>query len=99
MSQALKWTLLGVSLAALIVLILSLPIFGVIDYDQISGAVNAFVSFMAPYVKFGRSAVNMLLFPWARTILSGMLVWIIIKPLAVQGLAVVLTAYHKITKH
>ena len=98
MSDVAKWALLIAGILVIIGLILALDINTLIDFAVFNEAIDTIVEYLEDGFKFGRGVINNLLSPWARSALSGLLVWIIGKEFIIWTIKISVWAYHYIFK-
>lgn len=98
MSNAIKWALLLAGLIAIIALIMSLPVADAIDLSTFSSALTSITSIVGGFFYKARCLLNNFLLPAGRTILSGLLIWLIGKWAIKVSLNIVVWCYHFIFK-
>lgn len=100
MSDIAKWAILVAGFLAAIVAICTLPFVsflpsGIADtVDYLSGAVEI----VKPYASNARGLINLFLFPFARNMLSGCLLYLMFKRLMTLSVKISAWAFHFIFK-
>lgn len=94
MSDIVKWGLLTAGLVALIALVMALPFVGFIDLDQFSSALGTVVYVAGNSFKSARGLINCLLLPFGRTLLSGIMAWLVGKWAISIGIKITAWVYH-----
>lgn len=94
MSDVVKWGLLTAGLIALITLIMALPFVGFIDLGEFGAAINNIVSVAGTFFKDARALINCFLLPFGRTLLSGIMIWLLGKWAITVSIKVVAWVYH-----
>lgn len=98
MSDAIKWALLGAALVIIIGMIVALPFNSFIDTSQFSSALNSVVSVCQSGFTFARGLINNFLSPFGRTVLTGLLAWLLGKKFILVSIKIVSSVYHFIFK-
>ena len=78
MSDAIKWALLVAAVVALIVTILTLPFVQYIDFQKLGDSIAVILSYCSSAFYKVRSIINLLLFDFARPILSGLMLYLFV---------------------
>lgn len=94
MSDIVKWGLLTAGLVALVALIMALPFVGYIDLGQFGTALGTVVSIAGGMFQNARGLVNAFLLPFGRTLLSGIMVWLVGKWAISIGIKITAWVYH-----
>ena len=98
MSDIAKWALLAAAIIAIIALIVAFPFMQYIDAAKFSAAISTIINTAADGFRFARGLVNNFLSPWARGVFSGLLIWLLAKPILTYGIKVTVWVYHYIFK-
>ncbi len=98
MSDVAKWALLAVGAVALIALIMALPIVGFIDIEELTSSIAKVVNIVGPHFQTGRGIINNFLSPFGRTLLTGIMGWLVGKFALTTGIKITTWAYHYIFK-
>lgn len=98
MSDIAKWGLLAAAAVLLVGLIFALPFVQYIDLGQFGVAINNIVSVCADFFADARGLINCFLLPFGRTLLSGIMIWLIGKWALMNGIKIVVGIYHFIFK-
>ena len=98
MGEVAKWVLLVAFAVALIGTCITLPIMGWIDVGVYTEGLATVISIAGDALIFGRGLINNLLSPWARTAVSGLMMWLIGKYLVTYSIKVSVWAYHFVFK-
>ena len=94
MSDIAKWALLGAGAVLLIGLIFALPFVDFIDLSEFSNAITQFVNILSPYFRSARGIINYFISPFGRTLLTGIMGWLIGKSFLMTGIKITSWAYH-----
>lgn len=98
MSEIAKW---GICLAAamgFIGTILSFPILLYINVPVFQSSLDVILAYMGDALLFGRGLINNLLSPWARSAVSGLMMWLLGKQFMTYSLKIAVWAYKWIFK-
>ena len=99
MSDGVKWFILGAALVSILSgVIMAVPVLEYMDVTVFSGAISTLVQYGRDAFIFGRGLLNNLLSPWARSAVSGLMIWLVGKTFFMWGLKVASWAYHWIFK-
>lgn len=98
MAEFIKWGLLGVAIVALISLVVSLPFMDFLDLGELSTQITNVVIIMGDYLTSARGLINIFLPPFGRTVLSGVLGYIMLKWVFLIGIKTTTWVYHFIFK-
>ena len=99
MSDTVKWLILGAAFVAIISgVIMAVPVLQYMDVTVFNGAISTLVQYAGNSFIFARGLINNLLSPWARSAVSGLMIWFVGKTFFVWGLKVATWAYHWIFK-
>lgn len=98
MSDALKWTLLATTLILLVGLVCALPLTNGINLVELGDGMSTIVHYCGNALTCVRGFINNLLTPIGRTILTGVLYYIMFKFVFVIGINVVTWVYKWIFK-
>jgi len=94
MSDIVKWGLLTAGLIALVALVFALPVAGYMDLGQFSAALGNIVSIAGGFLQQARGLINCFLLPFGRTVLSGIMVWLLGKWAITIAIKIVAWVYH-----
>lgn len=94
MSDVVKWGLLGAGAVLLIGMIVALPFVDFINLKEFSANMAVIVETIGEYLKTARGIVNMFLSPFGRTILTGIMGWLVGKTFLMNGIKIITWAYH-----
>lgn len=94
MSDVVKWGLLGVGAVLLIGLIFALPFVQFIDLTKFSENIAVIVNTAGDYLRTARGIINLFLPPFGRTVLTGIMGWLIGKTFLMNGIKIITWAYH-----
>ena len=94
MSDIVKWGLLTAGLVGLIALIMALPFVQFIDLGQFSSALGNVVNIAGGMFQSARGLVNSFLLPFGRTLLSGVMIWLVGKWAISIGIKITAWVYH-----
>lgn len=98
MSDAAKWAILAASIVVILGLILALPFMQGIDFSALTSAVNTVVSVVGTGFITARGMVNMFLSPFGRTLLTGIIGYLFLKPIILLAPKLIAWADHYIFK-
>lgn len=98
MSDIAKWGLLAGAAVLIVGLIFALPFVQYIDLGEFGAAINNIVSVCADFFAGARGIINCFLLPFGRTLLSGIMVWLIGKWALMNGIKIVVGIYHFVFK-
>lgn len=98
MSDIAKWVLLIAGAIALIVLIVALPFVEFINVGQFGDLLGDIVTVVGTAFRGARGLINNFLTPFGRTILTGILVYLIGKWAITVGIKITAWIYHFIFK-
>jgi len=98
MSDAVKWGLLVAGALAIIALIVALPFVQFIDLGEFGDALGNIVSICGDAFRFGRGLVNNLLLPFGRTVVTGLMIWLVGKWALLVSIKIATWVYHYIFK-
>ena len=98
MSDIVKWGLLAAGAVALIALIVSLPFVQYIDIARLSSVVVSLVDIAGDAFIFGRGLINNFLTPFGRTVLSGIMFYLLSKWVLTLSIKISAWVYHFIFK-
>lgn len=77
MSNIVKWGILAASVVAFVALLMTLPFAQFFNLSEFSSALNGISTICGNAFKFGRGIVNNFLTPFGRTILTGIIGYLI----------------------
>ena len=98
MADAVKWALLVAGAIVLIGLIVALPFVDFIDFAEFSSALANVVGIAGGAFRFARGLVNNFFLPFGRTVLTGLMVWLLGKWAIMIAIKIVAWIYHFIFK-
>ena len=98
MSDIAKWIILAVGVAAMIAVIMFLPFGSFLNVVGLSDSVNIIVRYAGSAFEDVRALINLLLHPWARTALSGLMAYLFAKWVFKIGVKITAWAFHWIFK-
>lgn len=98
MSDIAKWALLLAGMVALIALIVALPIFDIINVQELTAAVSGISTICASALQSARGLINYFLTPVGRTILTVVINYMFFKFAYKWGVKVLAYAYKWIFK-
>lgn len=98
MSEVVKWGLLVAGLLVIIALIVALPFVEFIDFGEFGNLITQLVSLCSSAFSFGRGLINNFLTPFGRTVLTGIMIYLIGKWAITIGIKITSWAYHFIFK-
>lgn len=98
MSDIAKWGLLITGFLIMIGIVVAFPINSYMDVAVFGNAITSVVNLAGNALIFGRGLVNNLLSSWARSALSGLMIWLVAKWLMTYTLKVLVWVYHFIFK-
>lgn len=98
MTDLAKWALLLAGLVAIVALIVALPIFDIINVDELTAAISGIATLTSQALIAARGIVNCFLTPVGRTILSVVIGYMILRFLYRWGVQLVSLAYKWIFK-
>lgn len=98
MSDIAKWALLVAGIVILIALIVALPFVDFIDLGEFENALNNVVNIAGDAFQFARGLINCFLLPFGRTIVTGLMFWLLGKWAIMIGIKITAWAYHFIFK-
>lgn len=98
MGDVVKWGLLVVGILLLISMVAELPFLEFMNLDELTGAISSLVSICSDAFRFGRGVINLFFTEFGRGAVTGLIVWVIIKPFAMQGIQYLVMVYHYIFK-
>lgn len=98
MGDAVKWAMLGVAAVALIALIMALPFVQFANAGELGSAIQNIVAICEDAFTFGRGLINNFLTPFGRTIVSGLIVWLLAKWALMIAIKTAAWTYHFVFK-
>lgn len=98
MSDVVKWALLVAGAIVLIGLILALPFVDFINFEEFSAALTNVVSIAGGAFKFARGLLNNFFLPFGRTIITGVMIWLVGKWAVMVAIKIAAWIYHFIFK-
>lgn len=98
MSDIAKWALLVAGIIVLIGLILALPFVDFINVDEFAGALANVVNIAGGAFVFARGLINNFLLPFGRTVVTGLMYWLLGKWAITIVIKITSWAYHFIFK-
>ena len=98
MGDVVKWGLLVAGIILLISMVAALPFLEFLNLDEFTGAIANVVKICSCVFKFARGLINIFLTPFGRSPATGLIVWVIIKPFAMQAIRYLVMIYHYIFK-
>lgn len=98
MGEFIKWALLAVGIVALIALVVALPFTEFLDVGQFSTLITGFVNIAGTALTGARGIVNNFLTPFGRTILSGIMIYLVGKWVITIAIKITAWVYHFIFK-
>lgn len=98
MGEVIKWGLLAAGLVALIALVVTLPFMDFLNFGELSSGIASIVSVCGTAFSAARGLVNNFLTPFGRTVLSGLLIWLVAKWAIMISVKVVAWVYHFVFK-
>ena len=76
MSDLAKWAILVAVIISIVSLIVAFPITQYIKADVLGSAISTIVNKCSDALLFARGLINNFFSPWARTALSGLMIWL-----------------------
>lgn len=98
MSDIAKWALLVAGIIALVALITALPFVDFINLGEFEVALSNVVGIAGSAFKFARGLINNFFLPFGRTVVTGLMYWLLAKWAIKVGINIVAWAYHFIFK-
>lgn len=98
MSDIAKWGILIAAITVAIGMLLAFPFYQYIDVVHFSNAISTIIDIAGYGFGFARGLINNFLSSWARSVLSGLMLWLIAKWLITFGLKAMVWVYHYIFK-
>lgn len=98
MSDVAKWALLVAGALILIGLIMALPFVEFINLGEFSAAISNVVNIAGNAFQFGRGLINNFLLPFGRTVVTGLMYWLIGKWAITIAIKITAWVYHFIFK-
>ena len=98
MSDIVKWGILIAGIAVLIATILLLPFGSFLDIPHLTEGISSIVQIASSALEDVRAFINMWLHPWARTILSGLMIYLFASWVYKIGVKFTAWAFHWIFK-
>lgn len=98
MSDIVKWGLLVAGAVAALALVLALPFVEFIDAGQLAAAIANIATIAGDGFRFGRGLINCFLLPFGRTLVTGIMFWLIGKRVILVGIKVATWIKHYIFK-
>lgn len=97
-SDVAKWALLVAGAIALIALILSLPFVQFINFEEFGNLLNKITEVVGNAFQGARGLINNFLTPFGRSLLSGIMIYLIGKWAITIGIKITAWVYHFIFK-
>lgn len=98
MSDAVKWALLVAGALIVIALIMTLPFVNFIDFDSFSSAITSLVEVCGDALHTARGFINNFFSPFGRTVLTGLMFYLLCKWLITVSIKITIWIYHFIFK-
>lgn len=98
MSDIVKWGLLVAGAVAALAAVLALPFVEFIDSSQLAAVVANIATIAGGAFRFGRGLINCFLTPFGRSLLTGVMVWLIGKRVVLVSIKVGTWVKHYIFK-
>lgn len=98
MSDIAKWALLAAGIVILIGLVLALPFMDFIDFGQFGSAVGTIVNVAGSAFSSARGFINNLFSPFGRTVLSGLMYYLLGRYFITVTIKLTSWVYHFIFK-
>ena len=98
MTDIAKWALLLAGMIALIALIVALPIFDVLNIEELTAAISGITSICSGALQAGRGIINYFFTPVGRTLLTVVIDYELLKWAYKWGIKVLAYAYKWILK-
>ena len=98
MGDVAKWVILAAAAITIISLIVAFPIMNYMDVGVYAAAIQTLVQYAGSAFVFARGLINNLLSPWARSAVSGLMLWMVAKWLVTYSLKVLVWVYHYVFK-
>lgn len=98
MSDVVKWALLVAGAIVILGLILALPFVDFINFDQFTSALTIITNIAGSAFKFGRGLINNFFLPFGRTVITGLMIWLIGKWAIMVAIKIIVWIYHFIFK-
>lgn len=98
MGDIAKWALLVAGIVAILALITALPFVEFIDIDEFGAAIASIASIAGSALQFARGLINNFFSPFGRTVVTGLLYWLLLKPFLMTGINALIWIYHYIFK-
>lgn len=98
MGDLAKWAILAAVVITIVSMCVAFPISQYIKLDVYAAGISTIVNYTSEALMFGRGLINNFLSPWARSALSGLMIWLIAKWLLTYTLRITSVVYHWIFK-
>lgn len=98
MGEVAKWAILAAILISIIGIVVAFPISSYIDLGVYTSGIATIVTYAADGFRFARALINNFFSPWARTALSGLMIWLVGKWLLTYTVKIITWVYHFIFK-
>lgn len=98
MSDIVKWGLLVAGALAVIALIVALPVTGFIDVSKVSEGIAGIVSICGSALHSARGFINNFLSPFGRSVLTGLMYYLLCRWLITLTIKFTIWVYHFIFK-
>jgi len=98
MGDVVKWGLLVAGIIVLISMIAALPFLEFMNLEELTNAISTLVSVCSDAFRFGRGVINLFFTEFGRGALTGLIIWVITKPFAMQAIQYLVMIYHYIFK-
>ena len=98
MGEVAKWAILAAVVITIISMCVAFPITQYIKVDVYLNGITTVIDVAGDALLFGRGLLNNFLSPWARTAVSGLMIWLIGKWLLTYTVRVTSIVYHWIFK-
>lgn len=98
MSDVVKWALLVAGAVVLVGLILALPFVDFINFSEFSVALTNIVNIAGGAFKFARGLLNNFFLPFGRSVVTGLMVWLIGKWAIMTAIKIAAWIYHFVFK-
>lgn len=98
MGDVVKWGLLVAGILLLVSMVSALPFLEFLNIGEFTNAISSVVNICGDVFKFARGLINNFLTPFGRTAATGLIVWVITKPFAMQAIRYLVMVYHYIFK-
>ena len=98
MGDVAKWVILVAGIIMLVAMVVAFPIMSGINPSVFAQGITVIIDIAATVFQYGRGAVNLFLSPWARNLLSALMLWLVGKPVVTMSFKILVWVYHYIFK-